>query len=307
VSEKRKTATAACSFKRSTKLHLRVESTRYRILAIQDFDSRALNLSEPIKEEWEDKVKELHRKNRTNVIQQLISEFGETNKDYKIKNFIALGPKSPSIIAFHNRFFAQVRTAFVMGAFYPALTGACALGERILNHLILVLREEFKATPEYKHVYRKDSFDDWALAIDTLAAWEVLLPNVIDDFRSLMRKRHEALHFRPETDRNDSPLALNAIKCLQKIIEDQFSGFGSQPWFVTSIPGEIYIKKDWEARPFIKKVYLPNGCLVGPRNRVEELMPKLRIVDTDDYDNVEISDEDFARLRLEFNEKGQPS
>lgn len=54
---------------------------------------------------------------------------------------------------------------------YPALVGACALGERILNHLILDLRGAYAHTPEYKRVHRKDSFDDWRVPIDTLAAW----------------------------------------------------------------------------------------------------------------------------------------
>ena len=61
---------------------------------------------------------------------------------------------------------------------YPALTGACALGERILNYLILNLRDDFHSTPEYKQVYRKDSFDQWDAPINALASWGVLLPEV---------------------------------------------------------------------------------------------------------------------------------
>ncbi|MEN8129837.1 MAG: hypothetical protein ABFS45_06505, partial [Pseudomonadota bacterium] len=277
-----------------------------RVLASWDFDTRALALSEPIKEEWDDKVKKLHYLNREKTLQGLVAEFGEIGVDQKIQNFTDLGPKPFSVIAFHNRFFDQVRYAYVMSAFYPALTGACALGERILNHLILALREDYKASPEYKHVYRKDSFDDWTLAINTLVAWDVLLPNPASNFQSLMRMRHEALHFRPETDHADGPLALGAIKCLQEIIGEQFPGYGPQPWFITDIPGEVYIKKDWETHPFIRKVYLPGSHFVGPRNRVETVTPVLKIVDSDDYEKaVEITDDEFVRMRVEFNGNGQ--
>jgi len=279
---------------------------RYRILAFLDFDTRALALSEPIRDEWEENVKQLHRQRRDNTIARLKHEYGEREAEEKIKNFVDLGPKPMSVLAFHNAFFAQVRTAFVVGSYYPALTGACALGERILNHLMLTLRDDFKSTSEYKKVYRKDSFDDWSLAIDTLAAWDVLLPQTQANFQQLMEKRNRAIHFGPETDQNVRELALDAISCLQKIIGEQFSGFGSQPWFIADIPGEIYIKKGWESRPFIRVVYLRNGLRVSPRHKIESMHPKLQVVDFDlQSEGEDISDEEFSRLRLAFREGGQ--
>jgi hypothetical protein len=279
---------------------------RYRIFGFFDFDSRSLSLSDPIQEHWDEGVKALHAQNRKNTIARLKEEFGEDDAEQKIKDFVALGPKPISVIAFHNAFFTQVRTAFTVGSYYPALTGACALGERILNHLILALRDDFKAALQYKSIYRKDSFDDWSLAIETLNAWDVLLPNAVSDFRTLMEQRHKALHFRPETDHNDRQLALEAITCLQRIIGEQFSGFGPQPWFIPGTPGEIFLKKDWETRPFIKKVYLPNGLLVGPHHRIQSLRPQLHIVDPlHGKESQEISDDEFVRLRLAFNAGGQ--
>jgi hypothetical protein len=259
-----------------------------------------------IQDNWDDKIKDQYHNNKANTVRGLITEFGELDGECKINRFIELGPKPFSIIAFHNRFFAQARTAYIMGAYYPALTAACALGERILNHLILTLRDDFKMSPQYKQIYRKDSFDDWTLAIDALLAWDVLLPKTVGNFRSLMRKRHESLHFCPETDHNDGPLALSAIKCLQEIIGEQFSGFGPQPWFITGIPGEIYIKKDWINKPFIKKMYLPNGHLVGPRHRIESIIPTLKIIDAEDYESREtMSDDEFIQIRKTFNANGQ--
>jgi thiamine pyrophosphokinase len=271
---------------------------RYRVLH-WDFDTRARTLLDPIREEWDEEVKKLHYENRARTERSLIAQYGEIRVEQKRKNFIDLEAKTFSIVAFHNKFFEQVRTSFVMGAYYPALTAACALGERILNHLILVLRNDYRSTPEYKKIYRKDSFDDWVLAIETLVAWDILLPEVKDQFYELMEMRHKAIHFRPETDRNDRELALEAIRCLQRIIGTQFSGFGPQPWFITGIPGEIYIKKEWENRPFIKKVYLPNCAYVGPRHIIESLVPQIVVNDRFEYEDKEVPDEEFVWLRLE--------
>ncbi|PKO93523.1 MAG: hypothetical protein CVU15_03050 [Betaproteobacteria bacterium HGW-Betaproteobacteria-1] len=279
---------------------------RYRILPFFDFDTRVHTLVDPIDEKWEERIKAQHYKNRENTILRLKAEFGELHFEVKVQNFIDLEAKPISVIAFHNEFFAQVRTAFVMGAYYPALTGACALGERILNHLILSLRENYRSTPEYKAVYRKDSFDDWSLAINTLQAWDVLLPQAVQDFRALMQQRHKAIHFSPETDHNARELALEAIKSLQAIIGEQFSGWGPQPWFITTIPGEIYIKKEWETRPFIAKVYLPNASFVGYKHRIEAIRPQVHIVDPDhNTDTPEVSDDEFSNLRQAFNQGGQ--
>jgi hypothetical protein len=275
-------------------------------MAFSDFDSRALTLTQPIQEDWQEQAKLDHYRDRDHVVQRLIAEFGHKAADQKIRNFINLDRKPFSVIAFHNRFFEQARIAYVMGAFYPALAGTCALGERILNHLILILREDFKSTPEYKRVYKKKSFDDWNVAIDTLEAWDVLLPKAAENFRTLRQMRNDSLHFRRETDDNDEPLALSAIKCLQEIIGEQFSGFGPQPWFITDIPGEIYIKKGWENRPFIREIYIPNGHLVGPNHEIKELSPSLSIVDVQDEEGCcEITDEEFSSLRLTFNNNQQ--
>ncbi|MCK9395688.1 MAG: hypothetical protein M0Q44_08860 [Methylobacter sp.] len=277
---------------------------RYRILAFQDFDTRANILTQPISEHWEDEIKTQHQQNKNNVILRLKKEFGEDQAEQKIQNFIDLGPKPFSIIAFHNVFFAQVLKAFVMGNYYPALTGACALGERILNHLILKLRDDFKLTPEYKknrNIRKEKSFTAWSLVINTLVAWDVLLPKAAHNFDLLRKYRNNSLHFNIETEQDTRQLALDAIKCLQEIIGEQFSGFGPQPWFITGIPGEIYIKKEWEAKPFIKKMYCLNMPFVGPFHKIETLQ---RIIDPNHETNdQEITDNEFVQIRCEFNNK----
>lgn len=105
---------------------------RYRPVAIS-FDTRANLLSVVIDESWEPKAKELWARNQRLVREGLLHEFGVDDGDRKIEDFIAVGPAPWSVIASHNMILNQVRRAFVLGSYYPALVGAAGLGERILN------------------------------------------------------------------------------------------------------------------------------------------------------------------------------
>ena len=98
---------------------------RYRILQF-DFDSRPHFMTQEINDAWADEVKALHRQNRADIEHGLLLEFGEVHAGQKRQNFIDLGAKPFSVLAFHNRFLHQIREAFVVCAYYPALTGACA-------------------------------------------------------------------------------------------------------------------------------------------------------------------------------------
>lgn len=117
---------------------------RFRIPGM-DFDSRALTL-EPIPEHWEEQVKILHRQNQERTIGRLKAQYGEAGFDQKLANFRELGSMPFSVVAFHNRFQRQARQAFVHGQYYPALTATCALSERVLNHLVIGLRDDYKSS-----------------------------------------------------------------------------------------------------------------------------------------------------------------
>lgn len=238
----------------------------------------------------------------------MVSEFGAMNAQEKVQNFLDLGNAPYSVIAFHNAFLPQIRNAFVVGAYYPALTGACALGERILNHLVLRLRDYYKATPEYRKVRGKKSFDKWDIAIDALEAWNVLHPEVAIAFRKLKEIRNQkAIHFNPEIDRDERTPALEAIRTLTEIIGKQFSAFfGPLPWFIQGTPGECFIKKECEDIPFIKEIYLASCFYVGPYFTITSALTpqgvQLTIHDEYPYETKEITDDEFVRLRLEARE-----
>jgi len=266
---------------------------RYRILQY-DFDTRAHWLGLGIADDCELKVRQMHWQNRLGILDGLMSEYGRDELAAKIVNFLDLGGSPLSVVAFHNKFAHQARVAFVMGSYYPALTACCALGERILNHLILVLRDDFQSTEQYKRVHRKESIDDWRLAIEVLESWDVLLPDSVAAFMDLAEIRNRSLHFDPATDADDRPSALNALKLLNRIVEAQFPAYGPQPWFL-DVPSVAYIRKEWETQPFIRAIYLPNARLVGPCHKLEHSNGTWIVHDIE-YDDREISDDEFVTM-----------
>lgn len=259
-----------------------------------DFDTRVHSL-EPAGEDWSEEVKRLHEQNKALTRQSLSHEFGTDRIETKIANFIAIGSKPFSVLAHHTRLFDEVRRAFVIGAYYPALVGACALGERILNHLILDLRDAYKHTPEYKTVQRKDSFADWRIPIAALEAWRVLLPEAAAEFRALMPLRHRSIHFNLSTYQTLREDALAAVHHLREIIDRQFTAFGVRPWFIKGTRGHLFIKREWEENPFIKTYYLPTCPFVGPYFAIS-FADGLRFHDQPDYGDGAWTDEEFAAV-----------
>ena len=81
---------------------------RYRVLSF-DFDARVRMLALPIRDEWEERVKEQHLQNKQGVENGLVLSYGADGRDVKLQNFIDLADKPFSILAFHNRFFQQIR------------------------------------------------------------------------------------------------------------------------------------------------------------------------------------------------------
>lgn len=259
-----------------------------------DFDTRAHSLDPNIPDEWDERVKDLHRQNLVSARAGMAWEFGEQAIDAKIENFIAMGPKPFSVLAHHNALFHQVRQAFVIGAYYPALVGACALGERILNHLLLDMRGHFTGTPAYRKVHAKKSFDDWRVPIDTLESWDILLPQAVIEFRALMGLRHRSIHFNPSTTQNLRDHALAAVIHMREIIEQQFASHALRPWFMPNTLGHVFIRKEWEAHPYVRAYYLPNCPFVGPLFGMAPGPGGWQFYDHADYGDGDWSDDEFA-------------
>jgi len=268
---------------------------RYRTTNFS-FDSRPNTLNMEIKDAWEDSLKSSWEDNKEKIREGLRKEFGIIDYEQKEKNFIDMGASFPSIIFFHNKFLQQIRKSFVVGSYYPSFTGVTTLTERILNHLIFTLMNDFKLTPEFKEVHNKDSFTDWDMMLRVLISWNVLLPDTKDHIQKLKKLRHQyAAHFNRETDTKDRELGLEAIKLFQEFIRIQFGAFGKQPWFIEGTKGAFFIKKEFENNPFVKRIYLPNCLLVGPRYEFIN-SPKGLLLKDENYENKEITDAEFKEL-----------
>ena len=269
---------------------------RYRVLHM-DFDVRANLLALEVQDSWDPRIRERYQQNKEHVRQQLRAQYGSQDEEQKARNFLALGAAPFSVIFFHNAFYRQVRDAFILGAYYPALTGVCALGERVLNHVIHLLREDFQHTPEYKQVYRKDSFGKWDLAIKTLENWAVLLPETVNRFRELRDVRNRALHFNPETERDTRDAALSALKLFHGIVENQFAAFGKTPWYIPNDLGISFVRKAHENHPFVARVVLPSCAHVGPAHDLQRTEHGVwTAVDPAEYPERDVSDEEFIEL-----------
>ncbi len=298
---------------------------RYRILSF-DLDTRAslLNLS---MEGWSKETKENFQKQISQVKARIFKEYGIINGDKKILRFKEMGAKPVSIIAHHNLLLNQIRASYVQGAFYPALTSTCTLGERILNHLIIDLRDEFKEELESKEITKhpcenfetlrekglvKTKFDifsckscsNWNLMISNLVKWGVLNSIVEGLFKKLVKKRHKSIHFNENTISNLKNDSLEAIKLLQEIVQNLFPAIGSKYFIPTK--GEAFLKKELESKPFFKKYYIPNSKRVSPYHKVKSIIPKFVIEDIKIKDNKEITDDEFIKLREEFQKKRTP-
>jgi len=267
-----------------------------------NFDSRALLLDE-INPEWEEGVRKLHEENYVRLIAGLKIELGTHNFEEKLTNFKELGPAPFSIIGYHNEFFRQCRYSFIHGFYYPALTSACALGERIFNHIILDLRENYKGKPSYRKVYNKGSFCDWGAAIDVLVEWNVFQHEEVEaEYRKLADIRHRSIHFNQSTYSQHRDEALIALNTVSKIISLQF-GYPTigHKWAIDGTVGHSFIKKEAEDDPFIKKYYLPQSPKVGYKFAMRmDNHGEWLFLDYHDYDGTTISDEEFAKL---FNER----
>lgn len=260
-----------------------------------DFDATPASLREP-EEHWEEQVKQLHRDSRAQQIKRLEEEYGTRHVDDAIKNAIDLGSKSMSLLAYHNQLHEQARRSFIAGFYYPALVAACALGERILNHLILDLRDSFRASEHYRKVYRKESFDDWPFAVTVLTDWAILADGVGEQILALGSLRNRSIHFNPETYQSLRDDALAALRRLNVILAKQFGFFGNQPWFIEKTPGAQFIKREYETNPFVRTYLIPQSGFIGPLYGMEISQEgHWTHLDYVDYGEGELTDEEFAQ------------
>lgn len=260
-----------------------------------DFDARAVGLDVD-KTGWDDEQHRLFEESNAALFASLKRKYGEENFERTLADFIALGARPFSIVAHHNRLYHAACEAFLHGLYYPALTAACALGERMLNHLILDLRDDFQSTPDYEAIKDQKSFSNWGKVCTVLKNWDVFQTDAVEsEFRSFSRLRHRSLHFNAAASATLREDALKAFAHLSAIIADQFGFARTQRWLIPGTAGAFFIRRNSESDPFLKRYYLPQCPLVGPLYSMTFAQNGLLFFDTVYPPGVEINDEEFAR------------
>jgi hypothetical protein len=253
-------------------------------------------LAQAIEDDWEPEIKRQWRQNQASVREVLIHQFGTDSYEQKIQNFTDLGTAPWSVVALHNVYLAHVRSAFVGMDYYPALLGACGLGERILNQLVLTLRDNYADHEVTKLVVDKQSFDNWKVASRHCRVG-VFADEIARDFTTLMKRRHGAVHYRSELDSGDArEAALEAVLLLGELIEAVFAPIGQRPYYFSGPIGRSYVYLDSESEPFVKQFILPACVLVSPIFRFVPAAGAFDVYDDPDYGVGEppLTDEQFA-------------
>ena len=236
----------------------------------------------------------------------IISKYGNHNIEAKLVRLSELQKPAISIIEEHTQLLEDVCGSYVSGNFYSALTGACCLGERIFNNIIFKVLDDFKSSKYYKKVYRKDSLLDWQKAIDILSAWKIIDSKTRERYLQLYKLRTESIHFQKK-EQDASKMSAEAINIINFIIGKLFGITAERKDILLyfNVPGEIYINKCAESNPIVRHFFIPCANLVGPNHVVTpgNYIGQFKIIDDNTYEDREIDDEEFVKLRISKKNK----
>ena len=228
---------------------------------------------------------------------------GVVGIDHKVARWASIQPPDISSVTRYDSLLQEVYSSYVHGDSYPALVGAVCLGERILNHLVLELRDSFSDRSNYKKLKTLDYIRDWKKATNALLKCDVIDPVLAAKFTDLEELRHPSVHFRNEMSARDQ----QARAALQLVFDITDVLFGRRHERFFWCPGEIYVRADWENDP-LTKTFVLEGCqLVGPFYRIEASADG-QLVIRDDYaypDRISVTDDEFRQIRTAWQDSGE--
>lgn len=243
-------------------------------------------------------IKNAHVKNMQKEIKKhLILMFGEHEFSKKFKRWKSINPPCLYIIEEYVDKLNITIDAYSCGYFYPAMTSACALGERILNRLLLKTKKHFKSNQFYKKVYNKDSFNDWDFMIKVLADWKILNKELVDIFAKLKEFRNDSIHY--NENYNFKKNTLIAINYLIEAINNLFGVMKRTDIFwIFNVPGEIWLKSEAENLPFVKEFIISHCYQAHAIHQIDEKNNKI----LEDGAHVgPLSDLEFIELRKRYH------
>ena len=243
--------------------------------------------------------KDMPQEYKENMLDWIKERYGTHDHKEKVDRYIEVNPPNFMIVPDYIKTLNEIRDAYIFGNYYPALTGACYLGERILNILTIRLRDHFKKHRRYNWAKRHDLFTDWKPCIELLLDWNVLTYETTQAFKDLEQIRHVSIHF--DNLQDPESRTLRAVNLIFKITDNLF-GVNKRNFFWA--PGAPYIRKDREEDPMIKEFILPRCILVTYKHYLETDTQTGNFIVRDDpsVPEKEVTDEEFAKLEEGFRE-----
>ncbi len=233
-------------------------------------------------------LKEAH----TNIVDGLRKEWGPHQFASKLQRFKNLNLSFLGIPEEYYNLLWDVVSSYCCGRFYPAMTSAGALGERILNRLIIKTRDYFKTYSQYKKIHRKNSFDQWDVPIQILTDWKIIDSSVSIAFSNLKKFRNDSIHYNDGYDFEVNSHV--AVALLAEIIDKQFNyERRTDLFFVFDVPGEIFLRSDRLNDPFVKEFVIPHCALITPFCEPTAIPPFLG----KNVPQKPLSDQEFIQIR----------
>ncbi len=258
----------------------------YRVTSFA-LDTRVQGLKSHSNEPWALQMRE-----------SLIQEWGAKEGNEKIKRFIELDIYLLGLPDEYYELLVQIVSAYCCGQYYPAMTAAGVLGERILNRLILKIRKHFSGSPLYKKVWSKKSFDNWDVPIEVLREWDVITDDVAQRFEELKILRNDSVHYNEGYD--FAANSRNAVNLIGDIVTALFNYTNRKDLFwVFDVPGEIWLKTSAQENPFVKEFVL-NHCVLATAYDEPFANPPTK---GKSVPLKPIADEEFLKRRRQFRGK----
>ena len=194
---------------------------------------------------------------RASQTEELKAELGLRDFDEKFDRWKRIDYPPLGLIDEYPDKITQIINTYCLGYSYPAVTSSCCLAERVLNRLVLKTRDHFKSHPEYKKIYRKDSFVEWERMLSLISQWNLVPERAVELFRSLMPIRHDTIHYNEEYD--FETIAPETINNLIAAITEVFGVINRKDiYLVFDVPGEVWVRSHAENLPFVKEFVLPH-------------------------------------------------
>jgi len=138
---------------------------------------------------------ELLEKYKEEQRQDINQKYGSIQFDKKFDRWLSIPKPNISVVDEHSHLLQDIEDAYILGGLYSALTGACCLGERIFNQIILRVKESYRSKSEYKLIRKKDSINDWNLGINILFNWGIINLETKKRYQRLAELRTASVHF----------------------------------------------------------------------------------------------------------------